>query len=208
MAKQDNVDKSSTMFSSDLSSHHDPDTKQESNADLTKRKSDNERFLDACEPTRVIHITEEVNSKSKGLEHQIKMPQVPHVVELDAKSSSRFEATSAEAELDTLLGSFRETNFFRTPMNQPKVSVSHKAGSFLTNEAPLQHPSSQSAAGFPITSSLDDELDDLLAETSESSANKNDIFQSTVQIPVSSSPQPSSNPVVLEDFDSWLDTLG
>lgn len=207
--RQDIVDKNSTMFSSDLSSHHDPNPKQESNADLTNRKSDNERFLDACETTRVIHITEDVNkSKSKGLEDQIEMPQVPHVVEQDAKSSSRFEATSAEAELDMLLGSFRETNFFHTPMNQPKVPVSHKPGSSSTNEAPLQHLSIQSAAGFPITSSLDDELDDLLAETSDSSANKNDIFQSTVQVPVSSSLQPSSKPTDLEDFDSWLDTLG
>lgn len=229
MAKrQDGADKDSMMFLSNVSSCHNPDLEPESKSEavVTVSKLNDLDFLDAKGKVQVDHVGEEdannkldvvgqvssvpkqiAKSKLEDLEFldERENPEASHVTGQDTRPLSTFEASSAEAELDMLLGSFNETKLFDSPMNQPGTSASYMTGNIATHGAPLQHSLSHSAPAFPVTSSLDDELDDLLAETSIPN-NKDGLFQST-QVPSSSVSQSSSKSKVLEDFDSWLETI-
>ncbi|XP_021733371.1 uncharacterized protein LOC110700170 [Chenopodium quinoa] len=228
MAKSQDVEKDGNMPSSNITSHHDPDpkSKSDSKGDVTLSQLDDMDFLDDRENVQpdhgskkraeskldevgqVSHVTKQVtNSKLDDLEFldEKEKPEVSHVTEQEIRPLSRFEAASAEAELDMLLGSFNETKIFDTPLNQPGTSASYMTGHKANPLAPVQHSLGQSALAFPIISSLDNELDDLLAETSNPS-NTDSLFRPT-QVPSSSISQSGSNSKVLEDFDSWLDTI-
>uniref|UniRef100_A0A803NBJ1 Uncharacterized protein n=1 Tax=Chenopodium quinoa TaxID=63459 RepID=A0A803NBJ1_CHEQI len=228
MAKSHDVEKDGKMPSSNNTSRHDldPESKSESKGDITLSRLDDMEFLDDREKVQldhgskkhaesklddvgqVSHVTKQVaNSKSDDLEFldEREKPEFSHVSEQEIRPLSRYEAASAEAELDMLLGSFNETKLFDTPLNQTGTSASFITGHKANHLAPLQHSLGQSAPAFPIISSLDTELDDLLAETSNPS-NTDSLFRST-QVPSLSTPQSGSNSKAMEDFDSWLDTI-
>ncbi|KAH9613260.1 hypothetical protein KSS87_005382 [Heliosperma pusillum] len=113
--------------------------------------------------------------------------------------------TSLDDELDDLLdGSSlnKKDDLFQ--------SVEVKTG--LTDDGPtcaalLQDSHDPSMSAFPVTScSLDDELDNLLKETSkptEAKVDSSDFPSSSYSVSLHS----GSNTKVLDDFDSWLDTL-
>lgn len=135
---------------------------------------------------------------------------VTHVTEKYSKPSSEFEATAAEEELDMLLNSFSETKPFGSSAIQSDIATSTKL-----HTTPTSSVAENSCVGIPVTSSLDDALDNLLEETSKQD-NKDGLSQSTVvkatsfHLPSSSSSSsshPSSKSKVLDDFDSWFDTI-
>lgn len=227
MAKrQDDLDKDGMSCSSNVSSRHSPykpESESESKAYLGVRKSDDMEFLDCRERAyvdcgskevakselddvgRVSHVTKQVAKNKLEFLDEIEKPESGVVTEQNTRPLSRFEATSAEAELDMLLGSFNETELFDNPVNQPGTCASYMTGKIATHGVPTQHLLGRSAPAFPITTSLDDELDDLLAETSNPK-NTDGIFQST-QVPSSSLSETTSKSKIQEDFDSWMDTI-
>lgn len=128
------------------------------------------------------------------------------------KKPSTFEAADAEEELDMLLDSFGETkkilisSDFRSnnsvPVSQQEAYVA---------QSPLSrigHESSKTSLGI---ANLDDALDDLLEETSNV-MNQNDLSQSleektAIHVVNSSASQSGTKSKVLDEFDSWLDTI-
>ncbi|KAJ4844441.1 hypothetical protein Tsubulata_041898 [Turnera subulata] len=121
-----------------------------------------------------------------------------------------FKATAAEAELDMLLNSFSETKLVDSsgPLSV-SAPISQKAAPIplpqLTKNAPGSSKTPSTAA------ILDDVLDDLLEETSNLSK-KNGLHQprerkADSQDSQSSSSQSVTKSKVLDDFDSWLDTI-
>lgn len=153
-------------------------------ANVTDSKLDDIVFQDAREPSSVTLVTEK-----------------------DSKRSSAFESAAAEAELDMLLNSFSETKLFDPSATDSEVDIYKKQ-----HETPL--PSRENPSlDIPITSSLDDAVDNLLEETSKQDR-KGSLSQSTemkatsFELPSStSSSDPSSKSKVLEDFDSWFDMI-
>jgi len=129
------------------------------------------------------------------------------VTEKDSKSSSVFEAAAAEADLDMLLNSFSETKLLDPSASESEVATSKK-------QPETRLPSREdSSLDIPITNSLDDALDNLLEETSTqdhkgSLSHSTEIKTTSFEFPSStSSSHPSSKSKVLEDFDSWFDTI-
>nr|XP_023915918.1 uncharacterized protein LOC112027490 isoform X1 [Quercus suber]XP_023915919.1 uncharacterized protein LOC112027490 isoform X1 [Quercus suber]POF06182.1 hypothetical protein CFP56_27259 [Quercus suber] len=126
------------------------------------------------------------------------------------KKLSTFEAADAEEELDMLLDSFGETkkafnsSDFRSsnpfPVSQKEVYVAPS----LSKIGP---DSSKTSSGI---ANLDDTLDDLLEETSNV-MNQTGLSQSLEEKAVhpvqSSSSQSGTKSKVLDEFDSWLDTI-
>ncbi|KAJ8439695.1 hypothetical protein Cgig2_010192 [Carnegiea gigantea] len=154
-------------------------------ANVTDSKLDDIVFQDAREPSSVTLVTKK-----------------------DSKPSSAFESAAAEAELDMLLNSFSKTKLFDPSAPDSEVATYKKQ-----HETPL--PSRENPSpDIPITSSLDDALDNLLEETSKQDC-KGSLSQSTEIKAASfelasstSSLHPSSKSKVLEDFDSWVDLEG
>lgn len=153
-----------------------------------------------------------------GESSQNKKPQsteqfdVNSVWEPQTKLSS-FEAAAAEEELDMLLDSFSETkkifnpSGFRSNDSSPVLQL--EAASMAPS--PLSKPGRDSSKPSPFIATLDDSLDDLLEETSnvmsqnvlpQSLEGKADLH--AVQ---SSSSHSGTKSKVLDEFDSWLDTI-
>ncbi|GMI83928.1 ECERIFERUM 16, r RST1 interacting protein [Hibiscus trionum] len=152
------------------------------------------------------------------------------------KKVPTFEAAAAEAELDMLLNSFSETEILDTPSsssNKPsseslpqyarKGMDSVKAPPIQSNfdgllDDLLQETSTTVNRGIgssntaAVSSTFDDLLDDLLQETS-GMVNPNGLSEQKVVKAASdnnvesSSSQPATKSKVLNDFDSWLDTI-
>ncbi|XP_015574021.1 protein ECERIFERUM 16 isoform X2 [Ricinus communis] len=126
------------------------------------------------------------------------------------KKPYMFEATAAEAELDMLLDSFNETKFLDSS------GFTSAAFPLSKKEAPRALPqlirNTPSSSKTSISATLDDALDDLLEQTSNLS-NQNNSYQSVKVTATSNEMQSSSSSrsvtksKVLDDFDSWLDTL-
>lgn len=226
MAKrQEDIDRDGMITTSIAQDHYDPDQESESSVDLKQSKLNAFGYIDARETVQikydskkeaksnldyagqVSHVTEQV-TKSKLVDldfvDEREKPQITDVAEPDRRPTSRFEAASAETELDMLLGSLNDTKLFDTPINQPGTSA-YKMEDIAVDGALSKHSSGQSASLCPLTSTLDDELDDLLAETTKAD-NKDGLSQFT-QVQSSSLSQPSSKSKVLEDFSLWLDTI-
>lgn len=137
------------------------------------------------------------------------------------KKPSEFEAAAAEAELDMLLGSFSEANFLESPGFTEVSRYMSREGKF--SESIGGSPLDESMQVFPakkgpdlcrsaLAADLDDTLDDLLKETSslisQSAASLSLEVKATPSDFLSSpSSRPTSKPKVLDDFDSWLDTI-
>lgn len=113
------------------------------------------------------------------------------------KKHSIFEAAAAEAELDMLLDSFSETNKFDSLGFEEKFNNSFPVleQKPCTSVTP-PHISRKVVAAANLID--DDALDDLLEEVKPTSQG----IKSS-----SSSHSGQTSKVVLDDFDSWLDTI-
>ena len=124
-----------------------------------------------------LHSTELQASKSSEQIEQCSRREVDEpssqisrhtISELEEKKITRFEAAAAEAELDMLLGSFSETSLPGSMpaslINKTSALKSSNFGFIDTGRSTSQDHDS-SATDVP-TSSIDDSIDDLLAETS------------------------------------------
>ncbi|KAK4766497.1 hypothetical protein SAY87_008139 [Trapa incisa] len=125
-----------------------------------------------------------------------KQSSTDQVAELKSKPST-FKATAAEAELDALLDSLSDTRLTDTfdfgtsrwPIN-PEGKDPRKG----------QEPSK--AMPTPSSTNMDVLLDDLLEETSKLSTQNGSVAPAS-----SSASKDSARSKVLDDFDSWLDTI-
>ncbi|KAH1105491.1 hypothetical protein J1N35_009259 [Gossypium stocksii] len=132
------------------------------------------------------------------------------------KKVPKFEAAAAEAKLDTLLNSFNETKLLDTSdlsSKKPSSIGSHKASNLdsLLDDL-LQETSTTVIRGIDssktaaVNSTSEDLLDDLLQETSSTIVDAK--LGSDIKVQSSSlSSQPVSKSKILNDFDSWLDTI-
>lgn len=115
---------------------------------------------------------------------------------------SRFDASMAEAELDLLLDSLSETKIFDSSV---KEQSSHT--SYIPQGLPDQ-PTSVSKRvkdSQMVAANLDDDIDNLLSDTSDLISKK--ITSMLHETKATSATVPDSNSKVLDDSDSWLDTL-
>ncbi|CAK9167681.1 unnamed protein product [Ilex paraguariensis] len=142
-----------------------------------------------------------------------------------AKKPSRFEAAAAEAELDMLLDSFSGAKFLDSHdvteksghtsyLSPGETSTSLLEGISsvrLVPAEPVKKGPDLSSSAL-ISANLDDTIDDLLKQTS-SLINQNSPSQSSEvkaapsDVLSSSSLHPASKSKLLDDFDSWLDTI-
>ncbi|KAK6134741.1 hypothetical protein DH2020_031517 [Rehmannia glutinosa] len=125
------------------------------------------------------------------------------IINSTARNSSMFQASNAEAELDMLLSSFNQTSVLESP------SVSSSSIEIPSIGAV---PSEIVKNGTRMMKSaiIDDDIDNLLEETSvltkiEDMRLSNEVKASADVI--SSTLNPSSKSKLLDDFDSWLDTI-
>lgn len=132
------------------------------------------------------------------------------------KKVPKFEAAAVEANLDMLLNSFNETKLLDTSdLSSEKPS---SIGSFNVSNLDswlddlLQETSMTVNRGIDssktsaVNSTYEDLLDDLLQETSSTIVDAKPGSDNNVQSSSSSS-QPVSKSKILNDFDSWLDTI-
>nr|XP_024933405.1 protein ECERIFERUM 16 isoform X1 [Ziziphus jujuba var. spinosa]XP_024933406.1 protein ECERIFERUM 16 isoform X1 [Ziziphus jujuba var. spinosa] len=119
---------------------------------------------------------------------------------------SKFEAATAEAELDMLLNSFSKTLVLDSSVSRSTETLpAQEAAEMSLFEAPRRGPNSLPSS----TGNLDDALDDLLEETS-SLMNQSRLTQPEGEVAVrsiESSSNSGSKSKVLDDFDSWLNTI-
>lgn len=157
-----------------------------------------------------------VDPRQIGESSQNKTPQsteqfnASSVWEPQTKISS-FEAAAAEEELDMLLDSFSETKKIFNPSGFRSNDVSP----LLQQEAsmspsPLSKPARDSLKPSAVISNLDDSLVDLLETSNVMSQNV--LPQSPKEKPViyavqSSSFHSGTKSKVLDEFDSWFDTI-
>ncbi|KAF2283268.1 hypothetical protein GH714_043620 [Hevea brasiliensis] len=125
------------------------------------------------------------------------------------KKRSTFEASTAEAELDMLLDSFSETKLLDSS-GFMSATIPEKQKEAPAPLPQLARNTPSSGKSTPIAAKLD-VLDDLLEETSILT-DKNGSYQLTKVTAAhdeiqSSSSQPATKSKVLDDFDSWLDTI-
>ncbi|XP_031281732.1 uncharacterized protein LOC116140212 isoform X3 [Pistacia vera] len=126
------------------------------------------------------------------------------------ESTVKFEAAPAEAELDMLLDSFIDSKFLD--------SSGYKANHNFTKSQQECSAAPPQPSGHPVTAIFDDVLDDLLQETSNLMNQSQEVKESSTMMShshdvkvVTDDTQSSSYSVtkskVLDDFDSWLDTI-
>ncbi|KAL3333020.1 hypothetical protein AABB24_033205 [Solanum stoloniferum] len=140
-----------------------------------------------------------------------------------SKKPSAFKAAAAEAELDMLLDSVTEIEICEStnvidqsirpyPVTQAGTPTSLAEGPSSTQEVSTQPRRGHDLLPKPAISdiSLDDTLDDLLKETS-TVTNKNEHSLPTEVSSIAghtpSASQPVSKSKIIDDFDSWFDTL-
>lgn len=108
-------------------------------------------------------------------------------ISISPKSVSKFESASAEAELDMLLSSFVEAN------TVDSSSVGIKGTHMMESAA--------------MIGNIDDDIDNLLQETSRFSIIENEGLSKGKIETIPSAADPVSKSKLLDDFDSWLDTI-
>lgn len=122
------------------------------------------------------------------------------------KKLSKFEATAAEAELDMLLDSLTDIKILDSSgLSSADTRPGQEAASVIEFQLPRKNPDSS----LLTTANLDDDLDDLLHETSGlmNQANLIKPHEENHQFVQSSFSQSGTKSKALDDFDSWLDTL-
>ncbi|KAG8487363.1 hypothetical protein CXB51_020886 [Gossypium anomalum] len=132
------------------------------------------------------------------------------------KKVPKFEAAAAEAKLDMLLNSFNETKLLDTSdlsSKKPSSIGSLKASSLdsllddlLQETSTTVNRGIDSSKTAAVNSTSEDLLDDLLQETSSTIVDTKLGLDNNVRSSSSSS-QPVSKSKILNDFDSWLDTI-
>ncbi|KAF6147542.1 hypothetical protein GIB67_037431 [Kingdonia uniflora] len=124
------------------------------------------------------------------------------------EGTSAFQASVAEADLDMLLNSLGDS---KNPMKTLQNSQCDNLPSFIEG---LSTVSSSKVSNYlrdaPITTNLDETIDDLLVQTSDVRNQKQGLlraeeFETPSDIPVM--PSKSAIELALDDFDSWLDTI-
>ncbi|KAK6919126.1 hypothetical protein RJ641_017548 [Dillenia turbinata] len=150
--------------------------------------------------------------------------QIDINVEIQREEQSRFEAAAAEAELDMLLDSFGENKFvdsfnfrekYSSRLGPSTVSKSdlHSIKTPSTSIGldddldDLLRETSKTGDLHSIKTPLDDDLDDFLRETSKNGASRQQEIKTPPFNVQPSTSISSSKPKVLNDFDSWLDTI-
>lgn len=128
------------------------------------------------------------------------------------KSHSGFKAADAEAELDMLLDSFSEPNVPQSTLlkEDPRYSTSTIFSEKTTYDQLVSTRVKSSLDQSSSASTLDDSLDDLLKETSnrinQDIVSRSNIVKTAPRDVHSSSSGPTKSEL-LDDFDSWLDTI-
>lgn len=184
-------------------------------------------------PVNLMQIEESSNS-SKQLEQFSAREVEEHVSQTtteyaflnsEEKEGTRFEAATAEAELDMLLDSFSEVNISvstpdvlinesslqKTPIvpgsstNAAVTCIDDSIDALLAETSPCLDEErgtalQQTQTSFLENASLDDSIDDLLAETSSLKV-KEEKCRGNVEN------RGSASKALDDDFDSWLDTL-
>lgn len=115
-------------------------------------------------------------------------------------SSSTFEAASAEAELDMLLNSFSDST-------NPESSGTSMAG--VSTRADVSSESMKKGSNLMNPANIDDAIDILVEDTSSFSIVDQQISHASRvdNESISSSDNPISKSKIVDDFDSWLDTI-
>ncbi|KAG6661560.1 uncharacterized protein LOC122304055 [Carya illinoinensis] len=156
-----------------------------------------------------------VDPRQIGKSSQNKKPESTEQFDANSvwETQTKLSSFAAEEELDMLLDSFSETK----KIVNPSGFRSNDSSPVLQQEAsmapfrPLSKPDRDSSKPSPFIATLDDSLDDLLKETSnvmsqnvlpQSLEGKADLY--AVQSSTSHSGTMSK---VLDEFDSWLDTI-
>ncbi|KAK6134908.1 hypothetical protein DH2020_031352 [Rehmannia glutinosa] len=124
------------------------------------------------------------------------------IINSTARNSSTFQASNAEAELDMLLSSFNETSVLESPSASSSIEIPS------TGAVPSEIV--KNGTHMMKSAIIDDDIDNLLEETSiltkiEDMQLSNEVKASADVI--SSTLNPSSKSKLLDDFDSWLDTI-
>ncbi|KAI3457185.1 hypothetical protein Pfo_013848 [Paulownia fortunei] len=123
------------------------------------------------------------------------------IVDSTAGNPPIFEAASVEAELDMLLSSFSETNVLEsTSASSTEIpSVAAVSGKTVKQGTHMMKPAN-----------IDDDIDNLLEETSYLTKTHGRRLSNGVEASpddITSTMHPSSKSKLLDDFDSWLDTI-
>ncbi|XP_077212447.1 phosphorelay protein [Tasmannia lanceolata] len=133
------------------------------------------------------------------------------------EKTSRFETAAAEAELDMLLDSFGETKLLNSLSTDEKPGIGFQVAQHNSHVQILKGSSVYIGAKSlkqvldtskqaSMNATLDDAIDDLLGETSTVS-NTEPAAYSEQERSFPSNSTSCSGSKVLDDFDSWLDTL-
>lgn len=132
-----------------------------------------------------------------------------------SKKQSGFEAAKAESELDMLLDSFGKTKFFDSSWmtgESSQKSYQPEGSTFQSVSAAAQDVREGPDVTYSgrMDAALDDALDDLLKDTSHLINRKavsplNEVKSASDD--ASTASHPPSKSKVLDDFDSWLDTI-
>lgn len=119
-----------------------------------------------------------------------------------SKKPSRFDAGLAEEELDLLLDSLSEAKMFDSSVKEQSSRTS-----YIPQGLPDQSTSVSKRVkdSQMVAANLDDDNDDLLSETSDLINKKR--ISPLHETKATSATVLDSNSRVLDDFDSWLDTL-
>lgn len=109
-----------------------------------------------------------------------------------------FEVAGAEAELDMLLDSYNKTRKDKSGTEPTSVTANFDDAldDLLKETSNLRKHEPQKVRIIP----LDDAIDDLLAETSNLKPQK-------VNVPINSASNSGGKSKVLDDFDSWFETI-
>lgn len=116
-----------------------------------------------------------------------------------------FEAASAEAELDMLLSSFSETKVFESS-GESSIgipSIAAASGETVKKGTHMMEPA-------VIPANINDDIDNLLEETSDLTKLDDRRLSHGLKVKsdtISSTMHPTSKSELLDDFDSWLDTI-
>ncbi|CAI9757267.1 unnamed protein product [Fraxinus pennsylvanica] len=130
-------------------------------------------------------------------------------VDLAAKKSARFEAADAEAELDMLLDSFGETEFFdSSSVTKRSNTLSYLQQEDISQLGPAEslNKGHDAEKHSKMPALMDNTIDNLLEETS-ALININDKTLPHNVKAAPSSLDAVSKSKLLDDFDSWLDTI-
>lgn len=157
--------------------------------------------------------TECGQSSSSGQDKKVLDPssEVNLATEDPKRKLSTLEPAAAEKELDMLLDSISEINILDSSgiISSTPLPVSPEVTS--VNFPRISNKEPESSQTLSITANLDDALDDLLEETANV-MNPNALLPRPEEKSVfhgtqSSSPHSRTKTKVLDEFDSWLDTI-